>query len=232
MSANVCADGATEDRQLAAARAARTGEDAFFVRMARLEPAVIERAAGRITRQGAELTFSTVDGQKIAFRTRHECPDMEISPDNCVIFSAIADIPSRHAFLVAAAYYEGADFRWIDDRTGRQTILPGIPDFAPMGGRFLTIDDRDHVYPGFMIWKLEHDGAVPIWEHRNYINQLDYSGTFVRWTDPSRIFLELDCEVVGEKARLRPSANRKFKLAATIETGPRGWYLSVGWPWH
>jgi hypothetical protein len=143
---------------------------------------------------------------------------MKISHDNCVGYYLVADLPSHHAFVVYLGYYEGFDVWLVDDRTGRKTVLPAIPQFGPKGNEFITLDNH-YAYgePGITLWRW-HDGAAEvIWRHGVELDPLYYEASLVRWNDPDVIQLEL----WSFEGPHWPAVARR---------GPGGWRLDSKWP--
>jgi len=126
-----------------------------------------------------------------------KCADDDAA--HCVVYALVADLPTRHAYLVNEGFYEGGNFLLIDDRIGRQTVLPGLPMFSPDSQELLTIDncvaygsDLD-----LQIWKRSGDRFVEEWSHRTFSDQI--SEELVRWSSRDRLSLKFSTtELTGK----------------------------------
>jgi hypothetical protein len=83
---------------------------------------------------------------------------------HCDGYWLVADLPSRHFYLMREYYRDSGDYFLVDDRTGHRTDIGFVPIFSPDGRRFLVVDD-DHANT-LEIWRRERDSAVPEWSHR------------------------------------------------------------------
>jgi len=112
------------------------------------------------------LTLSLTHGSPVVLTGNSAaCND---GPGNCLRFELAADLPTRHAYLVAKSGYEGcADLLLIDDRSGRQTTFGAAPVFSPDSQRLLIqneceADDHDN---HFEIWRRRGDGWALEWAY-------------------------------------------------------------------
>jgi hypothetical protein len=122
---------------------------------------------GRAARHGEVLTLALTRGAPVVLTSnRAACADDDVA--NCERFTLVADLKSRHTYLVAKSGYEGcADQLLIDDRSGRQTVFGAIPVFSPDGHRLLVqneceADDHDN---HFEIWRRRGDGWALEWAY-------------------------------------------------------------------
>ena len=100
--------------------------------------------AGRAVpyRNGLALVLNNGQHVRMTDDTRGCSADDQGGDDgHCYRYSLVRDLPEQHAFIVREAYSAGESLLLIDDRTGRQTALDGMPVFSPDGTRFLVNDD-------------------------------------------------------------------------------------------
>src|ERR1700761_4264777 len=137
------ADRQAEDAQLSSALAAEYDPQ----KMVSLEPGVIAASGARSKRDGATLTLNVAQGPAVKLANDESgCEPPNADRTRCYSFSLLADLPSRHAFLVAQSYDEGGKIVMVDDRTGMRTDFTELPRFSPDGTMLLIIsedEDRD-----------------------------------------------------------------------------------------
>jgi len=206
LSACASLDRGREDAQLSALGAA--AYDATSTRG--LEADVLAHSGARATRQGDTLSLATEKAGAVALTDKPGCEDA--TDNRCIFYTLGADLPSRHAYVIAISYYEGANFLLVDDRTGRRTEIAGPPRFAPGDDDlFLTIDnDEESDWPNIEIWRRSGDGVARVFSQRA-------AGltTFEGW-DARGIHLRM-VSVPGEPAR---------HWMGTVHRDASGWHLS------
>jgi hypothetical protein len=178
-----------------------------------LEPAVLEAAGGRVVRAGPVLRLPLRSGGWASFKNVEAgCVD---ALDTCRRYVLIADLRSRHAFVVAELGAESADFHLVDNRTGQKLSLLGVPVFQPNGTRFLVIDLSGE--RSIRVWRWDVDGAALEFRY-DTSGESDYFETeFVRW-DEDRI------ELIRTDGR--DAAERKIRRwPAELVRGPEAWRL-------
>jgi hypothetical protein len=204
------ADGALEDAQLNAAVAVEDDQGDFRL----LERLVLRTTHGRAFREDGRLTLFFEDGH----RTTLQDKDCLLGHADCVSYYLLADLPGRHAFVVRAAYPSGHDIRLIDDRTGRQTLLPAPPQFGPDSGEFITFENGGAAgEPGITIWQWRDGVGQVVWRHRNALDPIHHATTLVRWAEPDAIHLDFWCY-----------SGPHWPATATRRS--EGWRLESKWP--
>jgi hypothetical protein len=99
----------------------------------------------------------------------------------CYGFSLVADMPSRHAYLVADISYEGGTVALIDSRTGTQAQFSEIPRFSPDGKLLLVISNDAGSDAGLIqLWSREDDVVTKIWQVP--AAQAGEQTRFIAWT--------------------------------------------------
>jgi hypothetical protein len=208
----VRANETSEKRQLSAARANQYETS----RLPALEQQVLAAARGRAERQGNQLTLVLLDGRRIEFQS---CPSTPFGPPrNCLAeFYLVADLPSRHAYIVCAAHGDRCDVGVIDDRSGRASVLPSIPYFSPDGTELVAVDNGD-VFPdpAIQIWRAESDGWTIEWGRNVADDPVKHETFLTRWTDRNHIVLEF--------------RSAKHKWPALLKRDQSGWQLTTKWP--
>ena len=209
------ADGAREDAQLNAAVAVENDWGDFQA----LEELVLRTTHARAFREHGLLTLLFGDGRELTFQDQ-ECPRFAQNLVRvCVRYYLLADLPSRHAFVVLEKNQLAGGGIWlIDDREGQPTRLPAVPQFGPDGREFITLDNRfGNDTPDITIWQW-HDGtAQAVWHHGFELDPIYHLTALVRWEDPDAIYLDLWCASGPH-------------WPAIVRRGPDGWRLEVTWP--
>ena len=220
----------SEDAQIAAYVAAE-GNSA---RSAALEHNALAASAKRAKRQGAVLTLALA-GKRAALRLADSA---ECSNDKtigaCKSFRLVGALSDRHCYVVMKGRNDGASYSLIDDRTGRQTLLPGPPQFEPGGQRILVLNnDEMNDGPSIEIWRRAKDAAIMEWKRA-------IKGDEAASADPSAgkdvapTAIEL-AQWAGERIDLTMrypamEGHAEFQLTATIAR-PRGrWQFAMNKP--
>ena len=205
-----CADAAREDAQLNAAVAIENDPGGDF---RALEKLVLQTTHARAYREDGRLTLFFGDDHELTFQ------DQEVRWARNIVgvlvdYYLVADLPSRHAFVVLT----GGEVRIVDDRMGRQTVLPAVPQFGPDGREFITLDNRfSNDNPDMTIWQWRDGAAQAVWHHGLDLDPIYHTTALVRWADPDAIYLDLWCASGPH-------------WPAVIRRGPDGWRLEVTWP--
>ena len=182
--------------------------------------------AGRAIPDGSGLSLVLTSGRHLRMTNNvRGCPREAHGFDdgNCYRYSLVADMPDQHAFIVAEDYAEGESLLLIDDRTGRQTGLDGMPVFSPDGARFFINDEaRDHDN-NIEIWRRDGDGATIEWSHP--VKQVHVEAPALKdiyrvsvsdWSKPETIGLAFS------------SGHEDWD--GHLTHGAKGWALDADWP--
>lgn len=158
----VLADRTSEDAALAAARRE-------YLNRPGMEADALAAAHGRAVRKGDGLSLNLANRPTVTLADNGAACADDNAVD-CVRFTLVADLPSRHAYLVAKSYYEGcADLLLIDDRSGRQSTLADVPVFSPDGERLLIQNeceaDGSASDNHLEIWRRQRDGWILEWAY-------------------------------------------------------------------
>jgi hypothetical protein len=172
-----------------------------FAELKRLEPERIRAEAGRVRREGDELSLALANGGRTFFHDdESQCLEGLIPArnDGCAAFFFISH--PHHFYLLRAHYDAGSDYRLVDDRTGEPTMIPAEPHFSPDGARFVTVTPTNPFdRAGLEIWSTRAGTPSREWQYEP-IEYAIYS--FVRWETEDAIALELTTYVSGKLARV------------------------------
>lgn len=165
LTAPACADRASEDALLAKARSTYLNDPA-------MEKAAIAASPKRATRTGATLRLERIGRPLTLTDTRAACDDdsPRFDAGTCARYDLVADLRTRHAYLVVKGGYEGCgDLLLIDDRSGRQTLFADVPTFSPDGERLLIQNECEAEGSAsdnhLEIWRRQADGWVLEWAY-------------------------------------------------------------------
>jgi hypothetical protein len=215
----VFADQAAEDKQLSDIAAALNRHDNS---LAMLEPEALLASRERAQRSGESLLLKFAKGTSSIFEDRSECPPMNISEDNCRRYQLVADLPTRHSFVLFVNYYEGGDFLVVDDRTGRTLKISGQPFFNRDGDLMIEIDNAEaYGDPGIRIWHRWGQEWLLEWKHSTEDDPIDHYTSLKQWNNDQIL---LDFWLEGA-----PNAPIKHWNGMLIRQG-KDWKLRVTWP--
>jgi hypothetical protein len=127
---------------------ARAAEAKFF------RPGLAERQGDRLILKTAARTLRFLDNSKAC--------DNGVT-DHCAIYDLVANAPGSLA--VRKFGFEGSDSTLIDTRSGKQTVLTGVPVFSPDGKTFLVTEFSNEGANNLEIWRRHGDSAVLEWAH-------------------------------------------------------------------
>lgn len=208
------ADGALEDAQLNAAVAVESDKGDFEA----LEKLVLATAHGRTLRENGRLTLFFDNDGRLTLEDREGVSSPLGNRDSYVRYYLLADLPSHNAFVVLVEGRGRHEVRIIDDRAGRQTVLPAVPQFGAHGGEFITLDDHiRNDKSDITIWQWRGGAAQAVWRHGRELDPIHHATALVRWADPDAIHLDLWCASGPH-------------WPATVLRGREGWRLDVIWP--
>jgi hypothetical protein len=206
-----------EDQALQLAR--RTGLNSPWS-----EAAVL--AGGRATRTGETLTLPLADSPALSFTSHSKA--CEQGPQDCVRYQLVADLKTRHLYVVAALGYEGCpDYHLIDDRSGRDSVVNDLPGFSADGSRALIANECVASEPAsgsaLEIWQRSADRYSLEWTYHPDSpreNDLLLSGEFqsrsIQWNDGT----------AAARFRVMPwNGAAHYKLAASFERHRGQWQV-------
>jgi hypothetical protein len=142
-----------------------------------------------VTRRGGELLLTTAAGT-VTFSNHDQCGD-DGQPLNCEEYIFVRYSPEHHGFLVLIGYYEGYDYRWVDDISGRVTALDDQPHFSPSGNSFVVVKASE-AYGRNGIWIWASKDPRLLWEYEPKEWALF---SFVSWDGEDAIRLRVETRV-------------------------------------
>ncbi|MBN9546493.1 MAG: hypothetical protein J0I19_13555 [Alphaproteobacteria bacterium] len=191
------------------------------------EPPLILAAKDLAERKGDDLFLKPRNAPPITF-TDHKAACDTGDADRCDGFAFMGAFPKPGALVVQQFFYEGSNFIFIDQDSGKRIRLAAMPVFSPDGQRFLVApyDLENDIGPNNLeIWRREGDGAVLEWAHtlaqthaEDPSLPLPYQVKVQSWSG-DRIKLSLFTDV-PEKRRWR----------GTLVRSADGWQLSAQSP--
>jgi hypothetical protein len=208
-----------EDALLAAARTAITRDANVFADFKKNEFNALSVAGASAERQKGRLILHLKSGQAKTYANSKECADPDKEGD-CVQYVLIVHANSRGDFLVLTMYYESAEYRLVDDRTGRETVLAEFPIFSPKGDRvFVALDEMDEPEAMVQIWRRAEDRFVMEWSASPYKQEKNYTTYgLIRWNSEDVIDLKATIHYDPPK----PDETRFFG----VRRNKAGWHLA------
>lgn len=160
----------------------------FFYPRQRTEPPALASSGGRAARDGSRLLLHAKE-RLVVLADKDDCVDQ--------YWECFGHIFLRHqrdagAFVVMIAASERSQTLWIDDVTGKVTVIGGDPHLSPDRMHFVVVQYMDCCgYSGIQVWR--RDGAVLEAEY----HELNGDGTagpriyahFIRWLDGDAFLL-------------------------------------------
>lgn len=223
-------DARPEDAQLQALAAA-VGETR---KLEMLEPRAVELSRGRAMREAAALALKLTGGSILRVENGHG--DCTLTAVDCLRYIFAADLPSRHAFLVFAARYEGGEWYLIDDHTAKRTRLDAPPMFSPDGAHFLAVanDEAYSSFFGLEIHSTGNDSAMLEWRHSLAGDAPELKGhepsSCLGETLPSGAVWHDNAHIALQLKSPGSLGCPEHSWSATIELAPGGWRLITDWP--
>ncbi len=171
----------------------------FFTPFVCAEPDSIAKANGTVTRRGGELLLTTGAGT-VTFSNRDQCGDdgRPFDSRNCEEYIFVRYSPENHGSLVLTGYYEGYDYRWVDDVSGRVTVLDEQPHFSPNGKSFVVVKATE-AYGRNGIWIWASKGPRLLWAYEPKEWALF---SFVSWDGEDAIRLRVETDVQDKPVEL------------------------------
>ncbi len=211
----VRADVAQEDTLLGLARSA---DERGSTEVMKLEPRALASDGADATRQDDRLMLRLASGTRLTLRNGPDCKTLD--PVNCTGFSLIVHARSRGIFLLLKYHYESAEFVLVDDHSGRQTSIDGMPTFSPSGNRFLEFVDDEDVGLGIRIWRRVGRSFVQEWFGSPHTGAMSTDYKFIGWPTEDNV-------LIGAKADFtwpRPTVTTRFSLRRSVQ----GWRVVDG----
>lgn len=156
------------------------------------EPALIAESNGLAERRGDTLILHPKSASAISF-SDHKAACVAHDVHTCDGYALMGAFPRARALVVQKFFYEGSIFLLIDQDTGRQTQLSGMPTFSPDGQEFLVApfdEEHDVGRNNLEIWRRKGDGAVLEWSHALADEPVEdpnlpspYQTRVMRWND-------------------------------------------------
>jgi hypothetical protein len=172
-----------------------------FAELRRLEPERIRAEAGRVRREGDDLSLALANGGRTFFHDdESQCLEGLIPSrsDGCVAFYFIGH-PSRF-YRLRAHYDAGSDYRMVDEATGESTKIPAEPHFSPDGTHLVSVTATNGFdRAGIEIWSTGAGAPAREWQY----DPVEYAiYAFLHWDGDTAIALELTTYVRGKLARV------------------------------
>lgn len=206
---------AREDSLLSAAQRAIDNEASSGLRV--VESKALKLPDADAIRKGDSLLLELNSGTTRTFRNRPEC-NQEARETSCQEYFLVVHASSRHAFIVAKLYYESLEFLVVDDATGEETTLRGLPAFSPSGNHLVVLLSND-AQIGFavQIWSREEHRFVLKWTGSPYTDGIYTTYKLLNWSSDTAAKFEAKTDFIPPK---RSSVNT-FEVRCSIT----GWKI-------
>jgi len=202
---------AAEDSLLAAAGDAFEGDIAA---KESLEAKSLAAPHANAKRDSRGLVLQIKSGGSRVYADRPECRS-NTAEASCQRYFLLAHLHVPGFYVVAKLRDEGAEFLLVDDRSGTETTVRGIPIFSPTGEHIAVFLSNDEVV-GFavQVWRRSGDRYVLDWSGSPETTGIYTSYKLVKWQSEGRIDLQADIDFEPP----RPTATKHFELVHSDQT--------------
>lgn len=150
--------------------------------MQRQETAFLKKPEARARRDGAGLELLLRDGRPLRVAEDRACaaPPRDVQRD-CVRKYAIYRFERRGYWLLAAKLMAGEAYILMDEQSGAETLLIGLPRFSPDGRHVAAVNKSiaGDTVNGIEVWRRDKDGLVLVFFHEEKDGGTGYD--FVDW---------------------------------------------------
>jgi len=162
-----------------------------------------------VTRKGNRLELTLKNGK---IKIIENSPETDYDDVEGKHYSFREYIQSVGYFLIHVQYWEGSKFLMVHDKTGKEFLIPEVPELSPDKDRLVSVSGGTYQFNGIQIWKFTSGGLVLEWtyEHKEYDRF-----TFNAWADNKTIKLYKFTEV----------KNQFVNIPQILKLEPAGWQL-------
>jgi len=183
-----------------------------------LRPPLAERHGERLVITAGAQTLTFTDNRKAC-----DAGDAK----NCAIYALVANAPGSLA--VEKFEFEGSDTTLIDTRSGKQTLLSGVPVFSPDGREFVVAQFSNESDNNLEVWQRRGDGAVLEWAHPFKQSWKDDPALPQTPASTPPVFRVAAWQ--GDRIALAVSTDdQRHHWSGTLIHDAKGWYLSAKSP--
>ena len=175
--------------------------------------------AGLAERRDNRLILTTGSGTRVFTDNRKAC---DSGAAGCAVYVLAARAPN--SLVVRKFESEGSDCYLIDARSGKSTLLTGVPVFSPDGQEFLVTEFSNDSDNNLEMWRRAGDGARLEWAHPFRLAYAEdpqlremYEARVVSWSG-DRIALALT------------GSDGKQHWAGSLTRDAGGWHLAAKSP--
>lgn len=201
------------------AAAGQSCNDACLARKGEpLRPGVAERHGDTLVLAAGIRRLSFTDNRKA-------CDAGEAQ--DCAIYALVANVPGSLA--VQKFLHEGSDTTLIDTRSGKQTLLSGVPVFSPTGREFAVTQFSDESDNNLEVWRRDGDGAALEWAHPFKQSWKDDAALPQTPASTPPVFRVAAWR--GDRIALAVSTDdQRHHWSGTLTRDAKGWHLSAKSP--
>jgi len=124
---------------------------------ASVERTVKRRFGDKFDRKGRTLTLKFTDGKSL------ELVNDLTDTENRVLYNCLDYHPEEGLFLIHAALYEGTDYFFVSEKTGRTIALGGMPIFSPDRSKVAAANVdimAGYDFNGIRIFRIQNDELI------------------------------------------------------------------------
>jgi|GEM_PF-4861089 len=150
--------------------------------MQRQEAAFLKKPESRARRDAAGLELLVRNGRPLRVAEDRACaaPPRDVHRD-CVRKYAIYRFEGRGYWLLATKLVAGEAYALVDEQSGAETLLIGLPRFSPDGRHIAAVNKSTagDTVNGIEVWRRDKDGLVLVFFHEEKDGGTGYD--FVDW---------------------------------------------------
>lgn len=179
------------------------------------DAACLNKLKGLFTRNGDKLTIN-LDGGKSKTYAGNSAACAADNVEKCVIFTMARYFPQSRSYVIAKGYYEGADYLFVNRRTGSELVVAEIPALSPNAKFLISIDQNDAGERDYDIGIWSMDSDPPKQEFKYKAKQYE-NWEVTAWKDDAHL---------GMKAWV--NGQTSYDQEAELVRKDKGWTLVLG----
>ncbi|BAM86887.1 conserved exported hypothetical protein [Bradyrhizobium oligotrophicum S58] len=162
-----------------------------------MEPRAL--AKGEAQRIGGRLIVTLRSGKTKVYSDRLAC-SRPAEETKCIRYSLVVHAKTRSSYIIAKQYYEGLEAIVVNEVSGVETIVRGIPSYSS-DGRSLVVFLENDPEVGFAVevWQKNGDRFAKVWTGSPNSDGIYVSYRLIRWISEDAFLIETKTKYGGKK---------------------------------